>query len=187
MTMGLDYWHVTAALLTPAVIYAAWIDYKEHRVPNWLTASIAVAGLAAQTVLGGWVGLGLGLGGLLVGFGVLIVPWAMHGMGAGDVKLMAGIGAWFGPYMTLVAFGLGAILGGVIAVGMILWARKGSQAAANLAVIGYKITHRDTFFSTFGSAKGFGATSQLLPYGVPLTIGSLVVLAMQVVTRWPLG
>lgn len=182
-----EYWHVTAAVLTPAVLLAAWIDWRQHKVPNWLTATIALSGLVVQASVFGWSGLGAGLAGLLVGFGLLIVPWAMHGMGAGDVKLMAGIGAWFGPLMTLVSFALGAVLGGVIAVAMILWAGKMKYATANLATISYKMTHKDVLFTDFGSAKGFGQTSQLLPYGVPLTIGSLAILAMQMTTSWPVG
>lgn len=178
MTSEMSYWYLTAAMLTPAVVYAAYIDWRDHRVPNWLTASIAVAGLAAQAFYG--QGLLHGFWGLLVGFGVLIVPWAMHGMGAGDVKLMAAIGAWFGPWMTLISFATGAVLGGVIAVVMILRAGKVQEALVNLATIKHKMTHRDVMFTEFGSAKGFGSTSQLLPYGVPLTIGSLAILAIHI-------
>ncbi len=100
---------------------------------------------------------------------------------------MAGIGAWFGPWMTLVSFALGAVLGGVIAVVMILLAGKTYQAMANLQAIGFKITHKETLFSDYASAKGFGHTSQLLPYGVPLTIGSLAILAAQLKWCWPVG
>jgi prepilin peptidase CpaA len=185
MTTAFDYWYLTAAVLGPATAYAAYVDWRQHRVPNWLTASIATAGLAAQVLCG--QGLLQGLGGLLVGFGVLIVPWAMHGMGAGDVKLMAAIGAWFGPWMTVISFCAGAVLGGVVAVVMIVWAGKTRDAAANLATISYKITHRDVMFTDFGSAKGFGSTSQLLPYGVPLTIGSFAILAIQMTSGWPAG
>lgn len=187
MIPGMDYWHFTAAMMTPAVLLAAWIDWRQHKVPNWLTATIALSGLIVQSMYFGWAGLGAGLAGLALGFGLLIVPWAMHGMGAGDVKLMAGIGAWFGPVMTLTSFAVGAVLGGVIAAVMILLAGKTQLAMANLQTITYKMTHKEVFFSDYGSAKGFGQTSQLLPYGVPLTIGSLAVLAVQLVWYWPVG
>lgn len=187
MIPATSYWHLTAILLTPAVLLAAWIDWRQHKVPNWLTATIALAGLLVQCKFNGWSGLGSGLGGLVAGFGLLIVPWAMHGMGAGDVKLMAAIGAWFGPWMTLVSFAVGAVLGGAIAVGMILLSGKTQFAIVNLQAIGYKMTHKETFFSDYASAKGFGHTSQLLPYGVPLTIGSLAILAVQLAWCWPVG
>jgi len=174
--MGLTYWDVTCAILIPGVLLASWIDYAQRRVPNWLNAALIVTGFVVQGWFHGWSGLAMGLGGMLVGFGVLIVPWLMHGMGAGDVKLMAAIGVWFGPWMTLMSFALGGLIGGVIAVVMILAAGKLREAYANLGVIMLKVRSWNNAFGEFGSAKSFGSTSQLLPYGVPLTIGSLIVL-----------
>jgi prepilin peptidase CpaA len=169
------YWWTTTIVLIPATLLASWIDYSQRRVPNWLNAFIALSGLVAQVWFCGPYGLAMGGLGLLIGFGVLILPWAMHGMGAGDVKLMAAIGAWFGPWLTLWAFGVGAMVGGVIAVIMILAAGKAKMAYANMTTIACKMQSRDRMFSEFGSAKSFGSTSSLLPYGVPLTIGSLIV------------
>lgn len=173
---GLGYWELTLALLIPATLYASWIDYAERRVPNWLNACIAVAGLTMQLTFHGLSGLGVGMLGLLVGFGLLIVPWAMHGMGAGDVKLMAAIGAWLGPWLTLVSFSVGAVLGGVVAVIMIVSTGRTVHALANMQTIMTKVKRVETAFSNFGGARTFGATSQLLPYGVPLTAGTIAVL-----------
>ena len=55
---------------------------------------------------------------------------------------------------------------------------------ANLSIIMVKCSSRDTLFSDFGSAKSFGNSSALLPYGVPLTIGSLIVLSGQIFGWW---
>ncbi len=107
----------------------------------------------------------------------MIIPWAMHGMGAGDVKLMSAIGAWFGPWMCFLAFAVGTIVGGVIAVAMITLAGKWSFATGNMRVILAKVSNRTQAFSEFGSAKSFGSTSSLLPYGIPLSIGSWLILA----------
>lgn len=178
------YWGVTCIVLVPAVLLASWIDYSRQRVPNWLNAALAAAGFVAQGTFYGWPGIQAGALGLLVGFGVLILPWAMHGMGAGDVKLMAAIGVWFGPWLTLISFAVGAGIGGVIAVMMILWRRRLQQAWANIGLIVLKMRSRDTLFSDFGSAKTLGPTPQLLPYGVPLTIGSLLVLSDQIFSWW---
>lgn len=177
-------WMMTLVVMVPGILWASWIDYKERRVPNWLNASIAAAGFVAQAYCFGWTGIGTGLFGMLVGFAVLIVPWLMHGMGAGDVKLMMAIGVWLGPWVTFISFGVGAVVGGVIAVIMIVASGRTYKAYANLATIAHKVTHRETFFSEFGSAKSFGETSQLLPYGVPLTIGTLMVFFSQ---PWLLG
>lgn len=169
------FWWVTTSLLIPATLLASWIDYSQRRVPNWLNAAIAISGFFVQGWFFGLHGVGMAALGLLVGFGVLIVPWLMHGMGAGDVKLMAAIGTWFGPWLTLVSFCVGAVIGGVIAIVMILAAGKTWMAYANLLTIAHKVSSPGRMFSEYGSAKSFGGTSALLPYGVPLTIGSLIV------------
>ena len=67
---------------------------------------------------------------------------------------------------------------------MVLASGRLWYAYANLATIAHKVTKPSTLFSDFGSAKSFGSTSQLLPYGVPLTIGTLIVFFGQ---HWMLG
>ena len=89
--MDLGYWQLTWVLLVPGILWASWIDYKERRVPNKLNLAIALVGFAAQAVYHGAPGLVSGALGLPVGFGLLLVPCRMHGMGAGAVKLMAAI------------------------------------------------------------------------------------------------
>jgi prepilin peptidase CpaA len=187
------YWLVALAVLGPGTLYASWIDYTQRRVPNWLNAALAAAGLATQTLAFGWYvpreaglsgGLAWGLLGLLVGTGVLILPWAMHGMGAGDVKLMAAIGCWLGPWLTLLSFAVGAIVGGIVAVTMIYTSGRTVHAITNLQTICTKLRRLDTAFGEFGGARTFGVTSQLLPYGVPLTVGTLGVLLTYYFGGW---
>lgn len=182
--MGTGYWETTLAVLVPATLYASWIDFAQRRVPNWLNALIAAGGLAAQAVFFGWSGVGAGLLGMLVGLAVLIVPWAMHGMGAGDVKLMAAIGCWLGPWLTLLSFVVGALLGGVAAVVMIVSSGRVVHALTNLQTICAKLRRLDTAFGEFGGARTFGNTSQLLPYGVPLSAGTLAVLLTYYTGGW---
>jgi prepilin peptidase CpaA len=178
------YWGVTCGVLIPAVILASWIDYAQRKVPNWLNAALAATGFVVQAMYFGWSGIASGALGLLVGLGVLIIPWAMHGMGAGDVKLMAAIGVWFGPWMTLLSFALGAFLGGIIAVVMIFKGGRTATAWANMGLILTKVRSRSLAFSEFAAAKSLGPTPQLLPYGVPLSIGSVIVLSGQVFGWW---
>lgn len=182
--MEFGFWQVTCAVLVPGILWASWIDYSEHRVPNRLNLAILVAGFATQGWFFGWTGMGTACGGMFLGFGLLIVPWIMHGMGAGDVKLMAAIGAWMGPAMTFYSFALGAVIGGIVATIMILSTGRLRMACANIGVILNKCSSRETAFSEYGSAKSFGTTSQLLPYGVPLTVGTLIVLATKMFGWW---
>jgi prepilin peptidase CpaA len=182
--MEFGFWQITCAVLIPGVLVASWIDYKQRRVPNVLNATLAATGLAVQAWFFGWSGLGAGALGMLVGFGVLIVPWLMHGMGAGDVKLMAAIGAWLGSWLTLYSFVLGALLGGVAAVVMIVSTGRLRFACVNLNVILAKCSNGQSMFSEFGSARSFGASSQLLPYGVPLSAGTLIILGGKMLGWW---
>jgi len=175
--MDFGFWQTTCGILIPGVLLASWIDYSQRRVPNWLNALLIVMGLIVQACYFGTAGLAAGTLGLLTGFGLLIVPWLMHGMGAGDVKLMAAIGVWLGPLLTLYSFALGAIIGGITAAVMILSTGRLRMACINIGVILAKCTTPHAVFSEVGSAKSFGPTSQLLPYGVPLTAGTLLVLA----------
>ena len=178
------YWHITAAVLVPGVVLASWIDWRYRKVPNWLNLSLVLAGLTVQGIFYGWSGLWMGLLGMLLGFGLLIIPWLMHAMGAGDVKLMAAIGVWLGPALTLRAFCVGAILAGIIAMVMIIIGRRLWQAYANLGLIMTKLNSWKMAFSDFGSVQMLKSTSQLLPYGVPLSIGTLIVMFSRSASWW---
>jgi prepilin peptidase CpaA len=101
---------------------ATFTDLRSRRIPNWLVLPFLLAGIALSAWLHGWSGVGhslagMGLGALL--FGVLC--W-MGGMGMGDVKLCAAIGAWIGPAQLLVALVVTGIAGGLMAL---CWAAAG--------------------------------------------------------------
>ncbi len=182
--MDMGFWHTTCAVLVPGVLLASWIDYSQRRVPNWLNLSLIVAGIVVQAIYFGWAGCATGAWGLLTGFGLLIFPWMMHGMGAGDVKLLAAIGVWMGPLLTFYSFALGACIGGLVAAVMIISTGRLRMSCANLGIILAKCSNRQMIFSEFGSAKSFGATSQLLPYGVPLSAGTLIILGAKMFGWW---
>ena len=75
------------------VIVAAIWDIRTRRIPNWLTLSGVVLGVALNTFLFEINGLWFSLKGLGVAFGVYFVLYLLRAMGAGDVKLMAAVGA----------------------------------------------------------------------------------------------
>jgi len=172
------------AVIVPAMLYACWSDLRHHRVPNWLNAVMLATGLSAQMTYGGWSGLAEGLLGVSVGFGLLAVLWAIKGMGAGDVKFMAAIGAWLGPQSTFYAVLAGGLAGGVIALGMIAYQRNWRQASTNLGILMVKVSTIKTAFSEFGSAKSMSHATSVLPYAVPLSLGTLVVLVSEYFGWW---
>ena len=83
-------------LVCGLLIVAAYIDGKQLRVPNWLTYPMVFSGLIYSAWAGGWAGFQDGFFGMLVGLACLLPLYAVGGMGAGDVKLLAGVGAWMG-------------------------------------------------------------------------------------------
>ena len=91
-------------LVSFVLIEAAIIDGRSLRVPNWLTFHFLVGGLLFAFWKGGSSVLMTSLMGAGVGLMCLLPLYAIGGMGAGDVKLMAGLGAWIGPWLTFWAF-----------------------------------------------------------------------------------
>ena len=72
-------------------------DLRSHRIPNLLVLLGLVLGLVGQTWAAGFIGLGHSLLGMLIGFGIFLPMYAVGGMAAGDVKLMAMAGAFLPP------------------------------------------------------------------------------------------
>ena len=100
-----------AWLVSFVLIEAAVIDGRCLRVPNWLTFHFVAGGLIFAFWKGGSALLLLSVLGAVVGLMTLLPLYSIGGMGAGDVKLMAGVGAWIGPWLTLWAFLSSAMVG----------------------------------------------------------------------------
>lgn len=115
-------------------VWISWSDLKTRKIPNYLTLSAALAGLAYNLIIYGWGGLADGALGLLLGFGFLILPYILGGMGAGDVKALAALGAWLGPAGTLCLFCYMAIAGGFMSLAVLVWRRQLWQRLLNLVL-----------------------------------------------------
>ena len=108
-------------LVAVIVIAAAATDLRSRRIPNWLTLSGVCAGLLLNWYMEGLVGIRTSLEGLALGFGVYFVLYCLRAMGAGDVKLMAAVGAIVGPQNWVWVFIATAIAGGVLAAAGAVW------------------------------------------------------------------
>ena len=111
---------------------ACFTDLRSRRIPNVLTFGAAAAALVLHTVLGGWQGAGTASTGYLVGLALFIPFFLLGGMGAGDVKLVAAIGAWLGPMQAVWVVLFASIAGGILAVGVALAHGYLGTAFANL-------------------------------------------------------
>jgi prepilin peptidase CpaA len=103
------------------LVVASGIDLRTRRVPNWLAIPFLVAGLVAQSISGRLPGAGRSLAGVALACLLFGIPCFMGGMGMGDLKLAAGVGAWIGPAQFVTASVFTALAGGVLAVGWALW------------------------------------------------------------------
>ncbi|HEX4143654.1 MAG TPA: prepilin peptidase [Pirellulales bacterium] len=164
-------WHVWLVTLT--LIVAAVIDGLKLKVPNWITFPMILSGWVYSTVAFGWEGLGASLLGTAVGLGLLLPAYAIGGMGAGDVKLLAGVGAWMGTITTIYAFCVSALVGGVIAVAMVLYRRAWEKHRDQFWTILNEVTTiRDPELLSAIAAER-KKSMLLLPYGIPIALGSI--------------
>ena len=169
-------WFVTITLVVAAVI-----DGLQLKVPNWLTFPMIISGWVYSATLSGypwWEGLMYSLLGTVIGLALLLPAYAIGGMGAGYVKLMAGIGAWVWCTVTLYAFALSAVIGGVIAVGMVFYRKAWDKHQNQFWMICNEImTVKDPEkLSTIAAERK--PTMMLLPYGIPIAIGTIAYFAL---------
>jgi len=117
-------------VLLAVLLVAAVYDVRFRRIPNWITVTGVAIGLVLNAFLfdplGGWfslAGVWFSLRGLGLAFGVYFLLYVIRAMGAGDVKLMAAVGAMVGWQDWLGIFVVTAVLGGAMA--LILMASHG--------------------------------------------------------------
>lgn len=114
---------VPVIVVLAAVLVAAWTDLWKFKIENALTIPLIVTGLVYQTWAAGFSGLAGSILGILLGGLPLLALYARGGMGAGDVKLMAGVGAWLGPWIVLHVLFFSGFAIGCYAAGRELWRR----------------------------------------------------------------
>ncbi|WP_089167748.1 A24 family peptidase [Azotobacter chroococcum] len=103
---------VLSAFLLGSVIY----DFISHRLPNFYLLLGLLVALILQAWLGGWAGIISGGTGFLAAFLLFIPFYALGGMAAGDVKLMAVVGSFLGASGALEAGACTLLAGGVFGI-----------------------------------------------------------------------
>jgi prepilin peptidase CpaA len=163
---------VTAAF----VILCIAADVSTRRIPNLLPALGACSGIWLSCSAAGAAGLLTSLAGLLVVGGLLFAPFALGGIGAGDVKMMAAVGALLGPSLGVTALLYGCASGGLVTIVHLLRVgRAGEKLRATWRMAGDAV-HGRSLAPWRLSQDAPGAVA--LPYGLPLGLGTLVALAV---------
>jgi prepilin peptidase CpaA len=111
-------------LLLSILSISAIIDFRSQKIPNLITFPTVIIALLYHFLTNGIDGLTFSVLGLATGIGLLIIPYMLGGMGAGDAKLMGAVGAILGSKSVFIAFLFSALVGGIYALIIILLHRK---------------------------------------------------------------
>jgi prepilin peptidase CpaA len=167
------------SVLLAVVLAAAFYDVRFRRIPNWLTGSGTLAGLALNAFLHqGWPGLRLSLLGLTLGFGVYLFLYALHAMGAGDAKLMAAVGSivgwrdWFGIFV------IASVIGGAMALILAVSRRRLKQTLWN---VGFALQEMKSFRPAYLGKEELDVRSPRAlrqPHGAAIAAGTIFFLVL---------
>ena len=155
-----------------AVTIATITDLRTRRIPNWLVLPFLVAGMAVSSITRGWAGLESSALGILVGTAVLIVFYFLGGMGMGDVKLLAAVGAWVGPQQVFFAFVFMGFAGGAMALAWALRGRFVGQSLDGAADLLFGFRKRG--FKAHPQLVLDNPDSRKMPYAPAIAVGTIL-------------
>jgi len=131
---------IAVVLFVLAVLAAIW-DLRYRRIPNWLVLTGLAAGFILNGVLDGLAGLRNAGIGMLVAFGIYVVFYLLHAMGAGEAKFMAAIGALAGWHLWFQIFLVSVVLGAIAGVVVALSKGRLMRTLNNIGFIVSEIGH----------------------------------------------
>jgi prepilin peptidase CpaA len=167
---------VIQAVVTAVVITAAVYDILYRRIPNWLVLPCWLLGFVLNAYLFGWEGLksaGLGFG---IAMLIFFPLWLLQGMAAGDVKLMAAIGALVGPLVWFWIFVFSGLVGGVIAIVLMAVHKRFRKTFSNLGFLLWDLVHLRAPYLRSEEMTVDSPRSFRLPHGAVFALGYLAFL-----------
>jgi prepilin peptidase CpaA len=153
-------------------LVAGWMDWRSRRLPNWLTVPGFAVGVIANATFYGWGGAKNSLIGAGIPLAILLPVVLLHGLGAGDWKLMGALGAIVGREEILHVLVVTIIFAGVIAFGQMIWQKRVLVTLRNL----YELV-RGFFIFGLKPNPEFNldnAGANTLPFGVAAAAATLL-------------
>lgn len=162
---------LTQGVLLGLVAVAAVYDYFQRRIPNWTVAAGMIAALSLDAALGLWRDSLLGMG---LALAVYLPFYLLRAMGAGDVKLMLAVGALTGPSHWLGIFVITSVLGGAVALVVLISRGRLGHALSNIGIILRRLARLQAPAEASPELDVRSAQSVKLPHGVVIAFGTLI-------------
>lgn len=169
-------------ILAAVLVVSFYSDIRHRRIYNKVVFPGMMAGLLLNLLVSGPAGLLFSLQGLLLGIGLLFLPFALGGMGAGDVKLLGVVGAFQGPWFVFYVFLAAALLGGVISLVAMARDYRLPAFVKNALLTLYFLPVRGLQWNAVAVGQGgesAGRAGKRIPYGPAIVLGALAVYAWQ--------
>lgn len=164
-------------LLTSLTFVCIYTDLRRGRIYNAVLGPAVLAGLGYHLYTAGPAGLWFCCKGLVLGLLLLFIPFALGGVGGGDVKFLAAVGALGGPAFVWRAFLYGALIGGALALGVLVYRRELLRVLKKLWGLLYaRLLHLPPV-ETLGTLDD--APGGRLPYGLALGLGVMAALYLR--------
>jgi prepilin peptidase CpaA len=168
-------------VLALVVLIAGYYDIRWRRIPNWLTLPSVLLGLALNAFLFGLHGLSNAFIGMVLAVLINFPLYALRARGAGDVKLLAAVGAVTGWHDWIAIFLISSLLGGVLAVVLMLAKSRFRKTLWNTGFIVTEIAH---FRAPHLKSEELDVSSPVsfrLPQGAVIALGCYAFLGIQAV------
>lgn len=171
---------VVQVLLVALVVVAGAYDILYRRIPNWLVLPCWILGFAVNVAIAGlWSGLGNAAAGFGLAMLVYFPLYLLRGMAAGDVKLMAAIGALAGPTAWLFIFIFSGLIGGVVAISVMLVHKRFAKTFRNVSYILWEMMHLRAPHKRDEELSVDSPRSFRLPHGAVIALGCLAFLGVK--------
>ena len=170
-----------AVVLTASLVAAA-TDVWKFRVPNILTLPLLATGLIYHGWNYGAAGLLDSVVGALFGFGILFIFYLLGGMGAGDVKLLAGIGAWLGMEYTMYVFVAAGLAAGLYSLALILMYGSFKDTCSKLRIIWFRLSILGRYLGSEDAVEGQPINRRrLIPFAAMVAAGLIGLVALRAI------